>query len=126
MTRKVLVLLFCATVVLCAAARLAFGQEQANAPKPRLRALHTVKPGRGLTKEMINSMVSRSASASTSNSLPLWLFNVQSNRDFNDYTGVMVGTDPFNGGGGQSNIKTQVVPLLSELTKLGCALARTT
>ncbi len=119
MTRKVLVLLFCASVVLCAAAPLAFGQEQANAPKPRLRALHTVKPGRGLTKEMINSMVSRSASASTSNSLPLWLFNVQSNRDFNDYTGVMVGTDPFNGGGGQSNIKTQVVPLIIRTHKVG-------
>ncbi|HYL16456.1 MAG TPA: hypothetical protein VEV41_25705 [Terriglobales bacterium] len=64
-------------------------------------------------------MVSRSASASTSETLPLFLFNVQSTRDGNDYTGVMVGTDPFNGGAGQTNVATQIVPLIIVTNTVG-------
>ena len=50
-------------------------------------------------------------SAGSGDALPLFTFNVQSNRDNNNYTGVMVGRDPFNGGGSVS-VSTQIVPLI--------------
>jgi hypothetical protein len=50
-------------------------------------------------------------SAGSAKTPPLFTFNVQSNRDNNNYTGVMVGHDPFNGGGSAS-VVTQVIPLI--------------
>jgi len=43
--------------------------------------------------------------------LPLWTYFTESPRDFLGYTGVMVGRDPFNGGGSVS-VPTYIVPLV--------------
>jgi hypothetical protein len=46
-------------------------------------------------------------------SLPLFTYNVHSTRDGKNYTGVIVGRDPFHGGGGGSvGVPTEVVPLV--------------
>jgi hypothetical protein len=54
--------------------------------------------------------------------LPLWTFNVESNRDGNEYTGVMVGTNPFDEGSGQTSVATQVVPIVIKTHAVGTSV----
>jgi hypothetical protein len=54
--------------------------------------------------------------------LPLWSFNVHSDRDGNQYTGVMVGTNPFNHGSGSTNVATQIVPIIFKTHTLGTSV----
>jgi hypothetical protein len=59
------------------------------------------------------------SAAGTAGTLPLFLFSVESNRDDNFYTGVMVGRDPFNNGGGQVSVDTPVIPLVIVTNTIG-------
>jgi hypothetical protein len=89
----------------------AFAQDQQQHP-PRLRGYITVKPAshtavEGLKNELL-------ATGKTNKSmLPLFTFSVESDRDGNNYTGVIVGADPFHNGGNRDvQVKTFVVPLI--------------
>jgi hypothetical protein len=59
-----------------------------------------------------------------SSTLPLFTYNVTSTRDGNNYTGVMVGSNPFNGGDGQTSVTTQIIPLIIVTHKIGIAGAK--
>ncbi len=58
--------------------------------------------------------------SSTSATLPLWFYNVTSARDHNGYFGIMVGNDPFHGGG-RAEVSTYIVPLIIKTNTVGVA-----
>jgi hypothetical protein len=111
--------LFCSVVVtLCVALTATFAQGQTSAQKPRLSAKHTVKRAHNLASGTASAMASAAGAAGTPG-LPLWTFNVSSDRDGNRYTGVMVGTNPFDEGSGQTNVATQIVPIIFKTHTIG-------
>ena len=55
------------------------------------------------------------AAASTPG-LPLWSFNVHSDRDGNNYSGVMVGSNPFHHDSGRTNVRPRSFPSFSKRT----------
>ena len=105
-----LLLFFCTTIVWCAATTVASAQDQSKQDHARLRAYTTVMPhsGRVLRHNPNSSM------------LPLWTFNVSSTRDHNNYSGVMVGRDPFGRERRQSvDVPTQIVPVVITTNVIG-------
>jgi hypothetical protein len=116
-TQSKLILLFsCAVIALCASAPRLVGQEQTNVS--RLTAYSWVKPAprQSDIAAMKNLMATK-----PSETLPLWTFSVQSSRDNNNYTGVMVGRNPaINGRGhGSASVPTFVVPLIIITHEIG-------
>lgn len=94
----------------CLSALAAFAQDSSRT-LPR-RGYFTVKPAPGAQFDRLTNEL-RSTGSSASSGLPLWLYNVESSRDHNDYTGVMVGADPFTRGGNKNvSVRTYVVPLI--------------
>jgi len=87
MKYQTLLLFFGATIMWCSATTVAFAQDPAKQDHARLRAYTTVMPQSG------RSLYQRSQNSSM---LPLWTFNVSSTRDHNNYSGVMVGRNPFS------------------------------
>src|ERR1700746_2978556 len=120
MKRKNPLLLF-SVVIVCGALAATFAQAQSSAQMPRLQAKHTVKPAH----TQLNAAATTSAgiAAAATPGLPLWTFNVDSNRDGNEYTGVMVGTSPFDGGSGQTSVATQVVPIVIRTHTIGTTVS---
>jgi hypothetical protein len=116
MKRKTLLLVFCATIAWCAAATLAFGQNPAaNHTPARLKAYTTVmKHHSGAAASQIDA---------TSPHLPLWTFDVSSTRDHGNYTGVMVGQNPFGNEKQQSaQVPTQIVPVVITTNRIGTSV----
>ncbi len=91
--------LSCLVVIGCGS--LMFGQARSHSA--RLKAYTAVLPAGAGTPANIKTMAA-------SSTLPLFTYNVTSTRDGNSYTGVMVGSNPFNGGDGQTSVTTQVIP----------------
>ena len=85
-----LLALVCCTTML-------FGQGQSKAPK--LHGYFTVRPAPNGSAGL----------APTRNGLPLWSYDVTSTRDGNNYSGVMVGTTPFDGGNATTRVPTQMM-----------------
>jgi hypothetical protein len=85
-------------------------QDQSSAT-PRLKGRFAVKPAPA-------EAALAAANAKSPNTLPLWTYFTESTRDGNAYTGVMVGQDPFNGGG-TSNVPTYVIPLVIQTNTIG-------
>ena len=99
-----------ATIVWCATSVVS-AQDTATQPHARLRAYTTVMPhsGRSLSQRGPNSSM-----------LPLWTFNVSSTRDRNNYSGVMVGRNPFGNQRHQSvDVPTQIVPVVITTNLIG-------
>jgi hypothetical protein len=48
--------------------------------------------------------------------------NVHSDRDGNNYTGVMVGKNPFNGDSGRTSVATQIVPIIFKTHTVGTSV----
>src|ERR1700720_253892 len=123
MQTKLILLSCCATVVLCASAPRLIGQnqEEAQVNGSRLKAYSWVKPAPSQSdvQAMKNLMATN-----PSKTLPLWTFFVESSRDHNGYTGVMVGRDPFHGGGSAS-VPTFVVPLIIKTHRIGTRITNT-
>ena len=131
MSRKLSITLKSALLCCCVAATASYGQlisapDRPNTPAtpatpaqhsngPRLKGVFTVRVGPGQTPEMARAMASTVGTAGT---LPLFLFSVESNRDNNFYTGVMVGRDPFNGGG-RVTVDTPIIPLVIVTNTIG-------
>lgn len=58
------------------------------------------------------------AYSQSSTTLPLWFYNVVSSRDGNGYFGIMIGKDPFHGGG-SAQVGTYIVPLIIQTNTVG-------
>ena len=121
MQHKLTLLSFCATaIVVCAISPRVFGddegQERESVPRARLRSW-VKPPPRGLDTD---AMMNIAASGSTQ-TLPLSTFFVDSSRDGNHYRGVLVGTDPFHGGGSTS-VPTYIVPLIIRTSEIGTSV----
>jgi len=111
-------------VIVCVALAATFAQGQAVVQ--RLPARHTVKRAPSQTSPTTSTAAgTATAAASAIPGLPLWTFNVESNRDGNEYTGVMVGTSPFNRGSGQTSVATQIVPIVIRTHTVGTVVSAT-
>jgi hypothetical protein len=53
--------------------------------------------------------------------LPLWTFRVRSSRDGNQYSGTMVGRNPFRNPG-KTNVPTKVIPLIINIQNIAVSL----
>jgi chitinase len=117
MQRKLVLFASCVAVVLCAFARQSVGQDQAQqeSTKPRLHRYFWAKPAPNPID--VDTLASLAASSPTQ-TLPLTTFFVDSSRDGNHYRGVLVGKDPFNGGGSVS-VPTYIVPLIIRTHQIG-------
>jgi hypothetical protein len=116
--RKLMVVALCGMAALSAAASAAFGQE-AKKQVPALQILHATKGGHAAEAENIKNSVAAGSSSRTP-SLPLFTFDVVSDRDGNNYTGVMVGANPFTRGGDKDvHVKTFIVPLIITTNSVG-------
>jgi hypothetical protein len=110
-----------AVLVLSVAASAAFGQELQKT-KPHLQIRHAIKSARTADAEATKNAVA-SGSASKNPSLPLFTFDVQSDRDGINYTGVMVGADPFSKHGNkETHVKTFIVPVIITTNTVGTGL----
>ena len=85
---------------------------------------HFAKPNHSQPSVAAFSATSPAAAAAVPG-LPLWTFNVESGRDGNEYTGVMVGTSPFHDGSGQTSVATQVVPIVIRTHTIGTSVSST-
>src|SRR5215472_4683595 len=105
-----------AAVLLCTFAPALFGQEQINVP--RLPAYSWVKPA---PRQSDIAAMKNLIATKPSETLALWTFSVQSSRDNNNYTGVMVGRNPtINGTGhGSASVPTFIVPLIMITHEIG-------
>lgn len=118
MDRKLMVVALCGLAALSAAASAAFGQE-AKKQAPGLQILHATKGGHAAEAENIKNSVAAGSSSKTP-SLPLFTFDVVSDRDNTNYTGVMVGADPFSRHGDKDvHVKTFIVPLIITTNTVG-------
>ncbi|MGH9748241.1 MAG: hypothetical protein ACRD59_19265 [Candidatus Acidiferrales bacterium] len=118
MDRKLIVVALCALASLSVAASAAFGQGQQKAV-PKLHIIHATKAAKAETAEGIKNDVA-AMGASKKSGLPLFTYNIQSDRDGQSYTGVIVGADPFSKQGNkQTNVKTFIVPLIIVTKTIG-------
>jgi hypothetical protein len=58
------------------------------------------------------------ADTQASATLPLWFYNVVSSRDSSGYFGIMIGNDPFHGGG-TARVPTYIVPVILRTNTVG-------
>ena len=93
------------------------GQDQQQAPK--LKGYITVKPASHTVVEDLKGELAATGSTSKS-ALPLFTYSVESDRDGNRYTGVIVGADPFhNHGNRDAHVKTFIIPVITTLNSVG-------
>ena len=107
--RRKLILLFSPVSVLTGlfiSALFAQGLAIAQSNLSSRQAHYWVKPAPAADFERTKKLMS----TDPSKTLPLWTFFTEASRDDNGYSGVMVGQDPFNGGGSTS-VPTYIIPL---------------
>jgi hypothetical protein len=63
---------------------------------------------RGLSPAKNRAALQASGAAAT---IPLWNYSILASRDGNTYQGVMVGTDPFAGGGTTTMVQSPIIPV---------------
>jgi hypothetical protein len=125
--RKLLVAFLCAVAGLNTAASTAVAQEEKQEQKkaPKLRAYTIVKPA-AVDMESIKRELAQTGSSSKT-PLPLFTYRVESTRDLRNYTGVMVGRNPFTGGGDKEvSVLTHIVPLIIVTNTIGASFDPTT
>jgi len=86
-----LILFFACLALLLLTMGPALGQDQEQAPK--LKGYIAVKPASHAAAEDLKNELAATGSTSKS-TLPLFIYSVESDRDGNEYTGVIVGADP--------------------------------
>jgi hypothetical protein len=84
-----------------------------------------VKPANGFDMDKIKNELAATG-ATSSSMLPLFAYNVEASRDQNDYTGVMVGANPFTAGGNKNvSVLTHIVPLIIITQTVGVSVSST-
>lgn len=109
---------FCAAALVWAIAPELIAQEQGQSTGPRLRAYSWTKPGAARDNVRATKNL---AAAGSNRTLPLAEFFVESSRDGNAYEGVIVGTNPFNGGE-TTNVTAYIVPLIITTHEIGTSV----
>ncbi len=121
MDRKLIVVAVCALAALSAAASAAFGQEQKKAVL-KLHIMHATKAVKAEMGEAVKNEVA-AMGASNKSGLPLFTYTIQSDRDGQQYTGVIVGADPTAKGGNKStSVSTFIVPVIVVTQTVGTSL----
>src|SRR5258708_4241796 len=92
--------LFFSVVFVCVALLATFAEGQSVTPKARLRIRQMVKHAPQ------QAIAAAPLAAAATPGLPLWSFNVHSDRDGNSYSGVMVGKNPFSADSGRTSVAT--------------------
>ncbi len=120
MKRTLLLLSSCVTAALCITPFASFGQDQIQQHRklPPLKAYSWIKPAPNSASVQATTSLSAAGSSKT---LPLWTYFTESSRDHNGYSGVMVGRDPFHGGGSVS-VPTYIVPLIIRTNTIGTGI----
>lgn len=115
-----------AVVALLISAPRMFGQDEQQSKAQRearamLKARHKVVPGKGAHVNMGAIKSELASNGSTKSSmLPLFTYNIESTRDGNDYSGVIVGADPFSRRGNKDvRVPTFIVPLIITINTMG-------
>jgi hypothetical protein len=125
MTVRSLGLIICATALLSASPARTQGQELQKPNTPRLKAFVTVKAAEGLDMDKVKSEL-QATGVTSSSRLPLFTYNVEASRDQNDYTGVMVGANPFTSGGNKDvSVLTHVIPVIVITETVGVSVSST-
>lgn len=111
MFRKLALMLFCTGMTACLVL-------PASAQKPRIKlpAFTTVKPARDANGNVVTPQDSVS-------SLITFNYTVNSSRDGNTYTGVMVGQDPFGGTPTPVSVTTPVVPVIVTMNSVATGVS---
>ena len=123
MTRRSFGLFLCAAAFLSVSP--AQGQEAQKQAMPKLKAYVTVKPAANLDMEKMKTELAATGTTSSS-MLPLFTYNVEASRDQNDYTGVMVGADPFTSSGNKEvSVLTHIVPIIIITETVGVSVSST-
>lgn len=99
-------ILLISAVILCAAAP-AFGQLK-HADPSTFKRLNVVKPS-NLTSAQKANVIAQASSGST---IPMWNYSINSPLDGKNYSGVMVGRNPYFNGHRGTTIQTYVVPVV--------------
>ena len=97
--------LFFSVVFVCVALLATFAQGQST-PKARLTIRQMAK------RAPQQAIAAAPLAAASTPGLPTWRFSVHSDRDGNNYTGVMVGKNPFSEDSGRTSVATQIIPIL--------------
>ena len=108
-------LFFLAAVVAFAGLTTALAQDASQ--KPRLTPKFHFSPLR--TAARTAAPLARPASTP---GLPLWSFTVNSARDGNQYTGVMVGSNPFDDDSRSTRVATQIIPIIFKTHTVGTSV----
>jgi hypothetical protein len=125
MTVRSLGVFLCAAALLSSSPARTQGQELQKPNAPRLKAYVTVKPAKGLDMEKMKSELAATG-MSTMSMLPLFTYNVEASRDQNDYTGVMVGANPFTATGNKDvSVLTHVIPIIIITETVGVSVSNT-
>jgi hypothetical protein len=97
---------------LCGTVPSAFAQDAAQEKQPArmLPAYTVIRPAPAADAAKVQSDIAASGKSNMS-SLPLFTYQVTSSREDNSYSGVMVGANPFQGGG-VSETPTFIIPLI--------------
>ncbi len=91
---------------------------------PKLKVYAAIKAPNKEAVEATKAQIGNESVIGSGPKLPLWLYGVESPRDGNFYTGVMVGRDPFNGGG-TADIATYIVPVVIKTNSVVTAISKT-
>ncbi len=107
--------LFFSVVFVCVALLTTFAQGQST-PKARLTIRQMAK------RAPQQATAAAPVAAASTPGLPTWRFNVHSDRDGNNYTGVMVGKNPFSEDSGRTSVATQIVPIIFKTHTVGTSV----
>lgn len=115
-----------AALALCLLSALTFAQQQ-NAPPHRLQFRNPpTSIERPMSADAVRAIVAdRSAAtdASSTNLLPVFNYQVVSNRDGHLYQGVIVGANPATrGSAAQTSIRAQLIPVILHFHSLGVSV----
>jgi len=102
-------------VFVCVALLATFAQGQST-PKARLTIRQMAK------RAPQQAAAAAPLAAASTPGLPTWRFSVHSDRDGNNYTGVMVGKNPFNEDSGRTSVTTQIVPIIFKTHTVGTSV----
>lgn len=106
--------LFFSVVFVCVALLTTFAQGQST-PKARLTI-------RQMAKRSPQATAAAPLAPASTPGLPTWRFSVHSDRDGNNYNGVMVGKNPFNEDSGRTSVATQIVPIIFKTHTVGTSV----
>jgi hypothetical protein len=130
MVRKTMTLA-CAFLTICCMTLPAVSQDQAKIPRVKLKSYHPASP---VSPEAITRMAHEELNSAgqavppSTSPLPLahWAFRVNSGRDGNNYSGLIVGSSGLSSSSGSTSIPTEIIPVIVKTVALGTGVDNNT